>query len=73
MKTDDLVSFLAGKWDNVSFEIENGRPPKRGGQEVSGRFAQIPDLGTLLQIKQHSDTELQPLAVPGCFCRDASP
>jgi hypothetical protein len=29
MKTNDLVSFLSGKWDNVSFEIENGRHPKR--------------------------------------------
>lgn len=29
MKTNELITFLAGKWDNVSFEIENGRLPKR--------------------------------------------
>jgi hypothetical protein len=26
---NDLVSFLTGKWDNVSFEISNGQPLKR--------------------------------------------
>ena len=28
-KANDLVSFLNGKWDNVSFEITNGKPIKR--------------------------------------------
>jgi hypothetical protein len=26
---NDLVSFLAGKWDNVSFEVADGKPIKR--------------------------------------------
>lgn len=28
-KYNDLVKFLIGKWDNVSFEISNGKPVKR--------------------------------------------
>lgn len=28
-KPNDLVGFLAGKWDNVSFEISDGKPIKR--------------------------------------------
>lgn len=26
MEANELVKFLAGKWDNVSFEISNGKP-----------------------------------------------
>ena len=26
---NDLVKFLTGKWDNVSFEISDGRPVKK--------------------------------------------
>lgn len=29
IKANDLVSFLTGKWDNISFEISNGEPVKR--------------------------------------------
>ncbi len=28
-KANDLVQFLTGKWDNVSFEISDGKPVKR--------------------------------------------
>ena len=29
-KANDLVSFLAGRWDNISFEIADGKEVKRG-------------------------------------------
>ena len=28
-QTNELVQFLAGKWDNISFEISNGKPVKK--------------------------------------------
>ena len=28
-KPNDLVQFLTGKWNNVSFEISDGKPVKR--------------------------------------------
>jgi hypothetical protein len=28
-KPNDLVGFLIGKWDNVSFEVSDGKPVKR--------------------------------------------
>lgn len=29
MKPNDLVNFLNGEWDNISFEVANGKPVKR--------------------------------------------
>jgi hypothetical protein len=29
LKANELVQFLSGKWDNVSFEIADGKPIKR--------------------------------------------
>lgn len=29
VEPNDLVKFLTGKWDNISFEISNGKPVKK--------------------------------------------
>lgn len=41
---NELVSFLADKWDNVSFEISDGRPVKR---EAYAETMVIKDFDTL--------------------------
>lgn len=49
-QTNDLVSFLAGNWDNVSFEVSDGKPINR---EAYAETMVIKDRDTL-RITAHA-------------------
>jgi hypothetical protein len=42
---NDLVSFLAGRWDNVSFEIADGKAGKREAYPETTNMSSIVTCG----------------------------